>query len=119
MLLAKLALSLLCFVFKVCCCCLCNVFVWLCLLHLDPITNSWSLLSLLYMLLLFEQEQLHEREQSILELERKLEEKDRELRAMKIDTEAVCFSSSLFLLSEKLEFYFEVVFLFRFWLGMG
>ncbi|URE46804.1 hypothetical protein MUK42_33260 [Musa troglodytarum] len=33
-------------------------------------------------------EQLHEREQSILELERKLEEKDRELRAMKIDTEA-------------------------------
>ncbi|THU54050.1 hypothetical protein C4D60_Mb10t20930 [Musa balbisiana] len=33
-------------------------------------------------------EQIHEREQSILELERKLEEKDRELRAMKIDTEA-------------------------------
>ncbi|RWW05010.1 hypothetical protein BHE74_00029850 [Ensete ventricosum] len=40
-------------------------------------------------------EQLHEREQSILELERKLEEKDRELRSMKIDTEAVCFASHL------------------------
>ncbi|RZR83739.1 hypothetical protein BHM03_00010468 [Ensete ventricosum] len=34
-------------------------------------------------------EQLHEREQHILELEMKLEEKDRELHAMKIDTEAV------------------------------
>ncbi|KAJ8466051.1 hypothetical protein OPV22_028603 [Ensete ventricosum] len=33
-------------------------------------------------------EQLHEREQHILELEMKLEEKDRELHAMKIDTEA-------------------------------
>ncbi|XP_064946346.1 uncharacterized protein LOC103970782 isoform X2 [Musa acuminata AAA Group] len=32
-------------------------------------------------------EQLHEREQHILELEMKLEEKDRELHAMKIDTE--------------------------------
>lgn len=33
-------------------------------------------------------EQLHEREHHILELERKVEEKDRELRAMKIDSEA-------------------------------
>ncbi|XP_074569904.1 uncharacterized protein LOC141826549 isoform X2 [Curcuma longa] len=33
-------------------------------------------------------EQLHEREQHILELERKVEEKDRKLRTMKIDSEA-------------------------------
>ncbi|KAG6482729.1 hypothetical protein ZIOFF_059367 [Zingiber officinale] len=33
-------------------------------------------------------EQLHEREQHILELERKVEDKDRELRTMKIDSEA-------------------------------
>ncbi|RWW10349.1 hypothetical protein GW17_00026109 [Ensete ventricosum] len=39
-------------------------------------------------------EQLHEREQHILELEMKLEEKDRELHAMKIDTEAVSSNSS-------------------------
>lgn len=36
------------------------------------------------------QEQLHERDQTIHELERKLEDKDRELHAIKLDNEAVC-----------------------------
>lgn len=38
------------------------------------------------------QEQLHEREQMIHQLERKMEEKDRELHAIKLDNEAVCFN---------------------------
>ena len=36
------------------------------------------------------QEQLREREQAVHELERKMEEKDRELHAIKLDNEAVC-----------------------------
>lgn len=39
---------------------------------------------------LFGQEQLREREQAVHELERKMEEKDRELHAIKLDNEAVC-----------------------------
>jgi hypothetical protein len=39
---------------------------------------------------LFGQEQLREREQAIHELERRLEEKDRELHTIKLDNEAVC-----------------------------
>jgi hypothetical protein len=39
---------------------------------------------------LFGQEQLREREQAIRELERKMEEKDRELHAIKLENEAVC-----------------------------
>lgn len=38
-----------------------------------------------------EQEQLCERDQAIHELERKIEDKDRELHSIKIDNEAVCF----------------------------
>ncbi|KAK7818754.1 hypothetical protein CFP56_041113, partial [Quercus suber] len=37
---------------------------------------------------LFGQEQLREREQAVHELERKMEEKDRELHAIKLDNEA-------------------------------
>lgn len=37
------------------------------------------------------QEKLQEREQHILELERKLEEKERELHTIKLDNEAVRF----------------------------
>jgi hypothetical protein len=36
------------------------------------------------------QEQLCERERAIHELERKMEEKDRELHKIKLDNEAVC-----------------------------
>ena len=39
---------------------------------------------------LFGQEQLCEREQAVHELERKMEEKDRELDAIKLDNKAVC-----------------------------
>lgn len=49
------------------------------------------------------QEQLLEQEQTILDLERKMEEKDREIHAIKLDNEAVCrfgccFSLSILLL---------------------
>lgn len=37
------------------------------------------------------QEQLREREQTINDLERRMEEKDRELHAIKLDNEAVCY----------------------------
>lgn len=36
------------------------------------------------------QEQLHESEQTINELERRMEDKDRELHEIKLDNEAVC-----------------------------
>ena len=36
------------------------------------------------------QDQLCERDQAIHELERKLEDKDRELQSIKLDSEAVC-----------------------------
>jgi hypothetical protein len=38
------------------------------------------------------QEQLHERGQTIHDLERRMGEKDRELHAIKLDNEAVCSS---------------------------
>jgi hypothetical protein len=38
------------------------------------------------------QEQLHERGQTIHDLDRRMEEKDRELHAIKLDNEAVCSS---------------------------
>lgn len=41
------------------------------------------------------QEQLREREHTIRELERKLEEGQRELHAIRLDTEAVCFLVTL------------------------
>lgn len=70
-------------------------------MYLSSRNNSTKILELIYvnccayylLVVLLEQEQLHEREQHILELEMKLEEKDRELHAMKIDTEEVCFGS--------------------------
>lgn len=70
-------------------------------MYLSSCNNSTKILELIYvnccayylLVVLLEQEQLHEREQHILELEMKLEEKDRELHATKIDTEAVCFGS--------------------------
>ena len=40
-------------------------------------------------------ERLHEMEQTINELERKMEEKDRELHAIKLDNEVVGFSFSI------------------------
>lgn len=51
---------------------------------------SWFIIFDLNHLLLIVQEQLREREQHIHELEIKLEEKDMELRAVKLDNEAVC-----------------------------
>ena len=45
---------------------------------------------------LFGQEQLREREQAVHELERKMEEKDRELHAIKLDNEAVCWVLAYF-----------------------
>lgn len=68
-----------------------------------------------------EQEQLHEKEQHILDLERKLEERERELRAMKIDTEAVCYASTSFVLfnCEAWALFFTFDYCLCFWLGMG
>ena len=43
------------------------------------------------------QERLHEKEQTIHELERRMEEKDRELHAIKLDNEAVCHPCSVLL----------------------
>lgn len=41
----------------------------------------------------FVKEQLREKEQRILELERKLEDKERELHAIRLDNEAVCLET--------------------------
>lgn len=41
-------------------------------------------------------EQLREREQSKHELEREIENKERELHAIRLDTQAVCFSIHVF-----------------------
>ena len=38
-------------------------------------------------------EQLREKEQRILEVERKMEDKERELHAIRLDNEAVCFAT--------------------------
>lgn len=53
--------------------------------------SSLAHIWLQYDLCFIDQEQLHQSEHTIRELERKMEEKDRELHAIKLDNEAVCF----------------------------
>lgn len=71
------------------------------------------------LVVLFEQEKLHKREKHIHELEMKLRESDRELDAIKFDTEAVCFAY-LFLIYIYIYISFQgFVLCLCFHLGMG
>jgi hypothetical protein len=71
----------------------CSDFMFLLLTLLSSVTSNypgivWSLFENNFDFRI-EQEQLHEREQYILELEMKLNDKDRELNALKIDHQTV------------------------------
>jgi hypothetical protein len=69
-----------------------------------------------------EQEQLHEREQYILELEMKLNDKDRELNALKIDHQTVSVLHfmffAIFMVRGNEKCLSSFLFLF-FWSGVG